>query len=105
MKMLGDLLPSAIGRTEVLRAARAQSLFRRWEDVVGPQLAQNTKPDRFDQGVLWVATTGSAWSQELVLQKQVVLDRLNQFAGEDLFEDLKCSRPMKKARPVAVEAE
>lgn len=97
MRALADVMEEAIGRREVLRTARAQAVFRRWEEIVGPHLAAKTTPDRFERGALWVSASGSAWAQELMLQKHVVLDRLNALAGEPLFEDLRTSRPMRKA--------
>jgi predicted nucleic acid-binding Zn ribbon protein len=92
--MLGD----AIGRRDVLRAIRAQALFPQWEEVVGPALARATSPDRFERGTLWVTTNGSAWSQELILQKHIVLERLNVMAGESLFEELRTSSGQPRAK-------
>ncbi len=102
MRLLGDMLGDAIGRRDVLRAVRAQALFSRWEEVVGPGLARATAPDRFDRGTLWVTTTGSAWSQELILQKHIVLERLNTLAGEQLFEELRTSGGQHKAKDFGV---
>ena len=94
--MLGD----AIGRREVMRATRAQMLYKRWDEVVGEHLAKNSQIDRFEHGVLWVSATGSAWSQELMLQKHVILERMNEMAGEELFTDLRASRGLRKAKDI-----
>lgn len=98
MKMLSQVLGEAVGRSEVIRAARAQALFKRWDEVVGPHLARCSAPDRFEGGVLWVSATGSAWGQEIMLQKHLILDRLNQMAGEELFEEIRTSRGIRKAK-------
>lgn len=97
MKPLAEILGKAIGRKEVLRAARAQAAFSRWDEAVGGHLSNNTKPDRYDQGILWFTATGSAWSQEAMLHKEVILSRMNELAGEQLFDDLRASRAMKRA--------
>lgn len=92
MRRLSELLPTAVGHTEVLRAARAQTALRQWPDVVGPILADKTTPDRYDRGVLWVSASGAAWAQELRLGKDTVIERLNRLTpGERLFSDLKVS--------------
>ena len=44
MRIMADVLGEAIGRKEVMRAARAQILFHRWAEAVGDHLANNTKP-------------------------------------------------------------
>ncbi|MBL8059521.1 MAG: DUF721 domain-containing protein [Chthonomonas sp.] len=95
---MADVLGEAIGRKEVMRAARAQLLFSRWGEAVGEHLAKNTKPDRFEKGTLWFTASGSAWSQETMLNKDVILDRLNEMAAEQLFLDLRASRALRKAR-------
>jgi predicted nucleic acid-binding Zn ribbon protein len=89
MKKLSDLMPAALEQKEVLRAARAQTVMRRWAEVVGMVLAEKAVPERFDSGTLWVAATGSAWAQEICLRKELILERLNDLAGEPLFRDLR----------------
>jgi predicted nucleic acid-binding Zn ribbon protein len=53
-------------------------------------IANSCRPDNYDRGLLWVACSGSAWAQELLLRKHVILTRLNQIASEaDLFTGLR----------------
>jgi predicted nucleic acid-binding Zn ribbon protein len=79
VKPLGDLIPKAMER-DVVQAARATEVLRRWEEVVGADLATRSWPDRFDKGTVWVAVTGSAWAQELRLRKEQILRRLNELS-------------------------
>lgn len=100
MKRIGDMLGPALDRSEVLRAARAQRVFHRWEEVVGPMLASKTTPDRFDHGTLWVKASGSAWAQELSLNKEEVLRRLNALTNEGvLFTDIRVGSRPARERP------
>lgn len=90
MKKLGAMIPEAVGRDEVLRVARAQRALRNWAEIVGPELARRSQPDRFERGTVWVAVTGSAWAQELRMIKDRILDRLREASGEkDLFKDVR----------------
>lgn len=89
MRKVSDMLRDSLGKPEVLRAARAQVVLRHWPDVVGEFLASKCLPDRFDHGTLWVAATGSAWAQEIRLQKQSLIDKLNEHAGETLFVQIR----------------
>lgn len=86
-------MKQAIGRPEVLKAARCQAVLRRWAEVVGPMLAEKVRPDSVDHGVIWVSADSGAWAQEVVMQREVLLERLNALAGEKLFTDLKAARP------------
>jgi hypothetical protein len=90
MKKIGRILPGALGRDEVLETARAQAILRRWDEIVGPQLAIRSKPDRYDNGTVWVSVEGSAWAQELRMMSEVILQKLEIMAGkEGLFKQIR----------------
>lgn len=95
------MLGGAVGQAEVLRAARAQRVLRDWPKIVGPSLAKRSHPERFDRGTVWIAVEGSAWAQELRMIKDVILDRLEQQAGEaGLFFDVRFGvRPLPGETP------
>jgi predicted nucleic acid-binding Zn ribbon protein len=99
------MLKPALGRDEVLRAARAQRILREWPSIVGPAMATRSFPDRYDHGTVWVAVTGSAWAQELRMQKDQILTRLTERAGEpNLFINLRFGvRPLPEPAPVEEE--
>ena len=90
MRHVGRVLPKAVENAEVLRAARAGTVLRRWEEIVGELLASKSTPDRYDKGTVWVATQGSAWAQELRLMKPQILERMEGMAGErGMFLDVR----------------
>ncbi|MFN3683614.1 MAG: DUF721 domain-containing protein [Fimbriimonadaceae bacterium] len=90
MKRVQDWIAEALGRPEVVRKARALSVLRRWPEVVGPVVARKSHPDRYDKGTVWVAVAGSSWAQELRMQRDQILLRLNELAGEaDLFKEIR----------------
>jgi predicted nucleic acid-binding Zn ribbon protein len=96
MKRIDGWLPKAIEQPEVLKAARAGKVFERWPEVVGDLLAAKSSPDQFDHGILWVTAAGSAWAQELRLNQEVILERLNSFAGERLFTGIRVSNQRRR---------
>jgi len=52
-----------------------------WAEVVGPVVAAQTRPLNLYRGVLKVATSSAAWSQNLVFERQRILDKLNRAAS------------------------
>lgn len=97
MKKIGDMLGGSIGHVEVLRAARAQRVIRHWPEIVGEFLASKSVPDRYERGTLWVAASGSAWAQEIRMQQVEVLEKLNAYAGSELFTALRVgTRPPRR---------
>lgn len=105
MRHVGRVLPRAVENAEVLRAARAGAVLRRWDEAVGPLLAEKSAPDRYDKGTVWVATQGSAWAQELRLMKPIILERLEEMAGErGMFIDVRFGvRPARAPRGFEIE--
>lgn len=104
VRHVGRVLPKAVENAEVLRAARAGSVLRRWEEAVGEVLAQKSMPDRYDKGTVWVATQGSAWAQELRLMKPTILERLEAMGGErGMFIDIRFG--VRPPRPTLVREE
>lgn len=92
-----DMIAAAVEDKEVLRAARAQRILRRWPEIVGDLLAEKSWPDRYDHGLVWVAVTDAAWAQEMRMIREGLLDRMRQMSGEpSLFTDLRFGvRPLK----------
>jgi hypothetical protein len=98
MRQVAQMLATALGRDEVLRMARAQSILKRWDLIVGDALAERSWPDKFERGTVWVAVEGSAWAQELRMIKELILDRLRERSGDpSMFIDLRFGvRPLRK---------
>lgn len=83
-------MSSSVEQKEILRSARAQSLFKQWPQVVGETLAAKTTPDRYERGTLWICATSSTWAQELRMQEETVLQRMNSLADErGLFREIR----------------
>lgn len=84
-----NLLESALARPELVKAARARIALSQWDEIVGEILSKKCRPLKFDHGTLHVSVSGSSWAQELQMQKGKFLKRLNESAGEGLFQDIR----------------
>jgi len=90
MKKIQKILEESIPQEQVLREARAWRVLKRWPEIVGAALAEKSAPDRYEKGTVWVAVLGSAWSNELRMQKATILNRLHQLSGDtSLFNSLR----------------
>jgi len=52
-------------------------LLAYWPELVGPDVANQTKPVAIQRGVLKVATSSPAWAQNLIFERQRILEKLN----------------------------
>ena len=61
--------------------AAVGSVFGRWDQLVGPDVAAHTRPERFSDGELVVIADSAAWATQVRLLTAVVLRRLNTELG------------------------
>ncbi|MEB3337240.1 MAG: DciA family protein [Leptolyngbyaceae bacterium] len=54
-----------------------QRLIQCWPEVVGLAVTAQTRPISIQRGVLSVATSSSAWAQNLMFERQRLLEKLN----------------------------
>ncbi|NEO99876.1 MAG: DUF721 domain-containing protein [Symploca sp. SIO2E9] len=52
-------------------------LLKCWPQIVGDTAAQHTRPHSISRDVLYVATSSSAWAQELKFRRTFILKKLN----------------------------
>lgn len=76
-------------------------LFECWEVLVGLDLSLQAWPVVLRGTVLWVGVHDSVWMQQLTLQKQQLLEIINQQLGEDGITDIrfKLEAPAKSVTP------
>jgi predicted nucleic acid-binding Zn ribbon protein len=74
---LDGLLGDQGWRTE----AAVGSVFGRWDQLVGADVAAHTRPERFSDGELVVVADSAAWATQVRLLTTAVLRRLNEELG------------------------
>ena len=60
------------------RHKRLAIILQCWQELVGKDVAQQTRPTGIFQEVLQVATSSAVWCQELSLQRSPILSKINQ---------------------------
>lgn len=91
------------GLSDEVRAGR---LLTEWTDLVGPKIAQRTRPDGIVERTLWIEVATSAWMHELnLLRVQLVQGLLERFGEPRLFDDVKFKLAGRHRRePIALRA-
>ena len=60
-----------------------------WDSVVGKKIGKNTTPDKVEHGVLIVKVKSSTWRQELLFEKQKILNKLNRELGKKTIREIR----------------
>lgn len=79
----------ALTKLGVAQPLRERQVLIRWEQIVGTQIANAARPLRWDNQMLWIAVKSHTWAQELQLQAEEILSRLNEEAGKKIFTSLR----------------
>ncbi len=69
------------------------SVFGRWADIVGQDLAAHTRPDSFADGELAVTADSTAWATQVRLLAPVLVKRLNTELGDGSVRRVKVRGP------------
>jgi predicted nucleic acid-binding Zn ribbon protein len=90
-------LVSAIGGLLDTRGWQQQaamgSVFGRWADIVGHDLAAHTRPDSFADGELTVTADSTAWATQVRLLAPALVRRLNTELGDGSVRRVKVRGP------------
>ncbi|MEX0269507.1 DciA family protein [Leptolyngbyaceae cyanobacterium UHCC 1019] len=83
---LNHVLGSLEGQYKQKQQQQLQQVLGHWQSVVGVVVAAQTRPISVQRGVLKVATSSSAWAQNLVFERQRILEKLNQVLSRSLTD-------------------
>lgn len=79
---LADLLIPTLARLGLKTRARFVQVLSAWPSVVGEMVAAQTSPTNLVRGRLTVETQSPAMGHQLHLQRQTIMDGLNQKIGD-----------------------
>jgi predicted nucleic acid-binding Zn ribbon protein len=79
---VGQALDRLLHSLGAPRAGTVSTLFERWPEVVGAQIAAHTRPQAIDQGRLVLTVDDPAWATQLRYLEHDLLGRLAAAVGD-----------------------
>ena len=70
-------------------ALRKYRVITEWDEVVGEQIARVARPQRIENGVLFVSVSSAPWRAELTLKRTEIIQKLNEAAGGGVLKDIR----------------
>jgi len=80
-------------------AAAVGSVFGRWPQIVGADLAAHTRPDRLTDGELLVIADSTAWATQVRLLSGTLIRTLNSELGSGTVTKVRVCGPEQPRRP------
>ena len=98
---LKDLLGPVGKKLRLDDPLAAGSLWRRWPQIVGEDIARNAEPTSLKAGVLRIRTSSPTWATEMSYLAGDIKERVNRALGKPLVNEIKIwtsPAPIKRAR-------
>jgi predicted nucleic acid-binding Zn ribbon protein len=89
MRKVGAALPQAIKALGISRRTREAQALWLWPQLVGPHLAAETAALKLNGGTLWVSASSSALAHQLHIERQRLVEGLNQLIGAQVVRDIR----------------
>ncbi|MCK4389706.1 MAG: DUF721 domain-containing protein [Desulfobacterales bacterium] len=86
---IGTILQQAIEASKIDVDLKACRLWQQWKDVVGPAVAQNTRPEAIKGKLLLVNVSSAPWMQQLQFLKSELIGKLNETIGKEVVRDIR----------------
>ena len=88
MKQLKKVIEETIGGAGIKAALDQESAILHWGDVVGEGIFKVAKAEKVESGVLIVKVGSSVWRQELHMQKEKIINKINKKIGTKTIKDI-----------------
>ena len=86
---LSDLLSEFLNENPGLKVSMAEHrAVTAWKELLGEGVSHYTKNVYFKRNILYVQLTSAVLRAELMMNKQNLIDRLNEHAGMDVVRDI-----------------
>ena len=89
MKHLKKAIEKAVLGAGIEKALKQESAVFLWKEVVGKRVSREAKAERVDAGVLIIKTKSSVWRQELQMQKEKLINKINKKIGSKAIKEIR----------------
>ncbi len=98
-----DAVGDALAFRGLVNEIRAETLESTWSELVGPRIAERTRPEGIYDRTLIVEVVSSAWMHELnMLRSQILMGLVEKIGQPRLFDELKFRIAGRSRKPPTV---
>ena len=90
---ISDVLGGLLADQGWRERAAVATVFGRWDEIVGPDLAGHTRPETFADGEVVVRADSTAWATQVRLLAPTLVKRLNEELGHGTVATVKVTGP------------
>ena len=87
-KPLSELITALFKSYGLEGKLNEMEIISAWPELMGPAVAHRTKEIKISNNILRLKIESSVMREELLYGKQIIIDRLNDFAGKKIIHDV-----------------
>ena len=84
-----SVLENTLKSLEIDVPLKSYSILGAWNEIVGATVAAHSQPRSIRNRILFIDVTHSTWMQQLQFLKPTLLEKVNNFLGEPLIQDIR----------------
>jgi predicted nucleic acid-binding Zn ribbon protein len=85
---LGDALKKFLDKSRMKPAIQSMQIEDHWEKIMGATIAKFTDKIEIRNGTLFIYTQIAPLKNELIFQKELIIERINENMGETLVREV-----------------
>jgi len=89
MQHIGKALSNFVKDSKIEKGLEQHKALGLWPDVVGKKIAENTEAKSVEFGVVLICVKNPVWRQELQLQKDQIIKKLNKALLKKIIKDIR----------------
>ena len=97
MEQLKKVLKKTIENSGFKNAILQENAVSVWSDIVGKNISKISKAISVDKGVLFIKVESATWKQELYMQKNEIINKINKKIGSKAIKEIRLVWTKKKA--------
>ena len=84
-----SVLENTLKSLEIDVPLKSYSILGAWNEIVGATVAAHSQPRSIRNRILFIEVAHSTWTQQLQFLKPTLLEKVNNFLGEPLIQDIR----------------
>jgi len=89
LQHIAKALKKLIKSTGLNKGLDQQKAIEVWQDVVGDKISNNTETVSVERGIITVKAKTPTWRQELYLQKEQIIKKINSKVNKKIIKDIR----------------
>mgnify|MGYP005849136409 CR=1 FL=1 len=88
-EIIGSIIKQYIKDSDLGKKLKRYSIFNHWQEIVGRDISNKTRPEKLFKGILYISVANSIWANEMSLMSRKLVGKINEYIGEDTVRELR----------------